>query len=88
MKTIRQKLIVYTLLLIIVPFAISNIATGSYMNIKYKQELENNNMVLANSLADQVAAFIQRGYAITEQLANNSDIKSFDAVKQKKHLRM
>jgi len=82
MKTIRQKLVIFTLLLIVLPFAISNIATSLYMNVKYKQELENNNMVLANSLADQVSSFLQKGYAITEQLANNSDVKSFDGEKQ------
>jgi methyl-accepting chemotaxis protein len=86
MKTIRQKLTIYTLLLIILPFAISNIATGLYMNVKYKQELEKNNMVLANSLADQVTAFIQKGYAITEQITSNSDVKSFNGAKQQKVL--
>lgn len=86
MKTIRQKLIVYTLLLIILPFVISTIATSSYMNVEYKQELENNNVELASSLADQVAAFIQKGYAITEQIANNNDVKSNDGAKQDKVL--
>lgn len=86
MKTIRQKLIFYTLLLVVLPFIISNIATSYYMSANYKQELEDSNTVLANSLADQVTAFIQRGYAITEQVTYQSDVKSFDGKKQKKVL--
>lgn len=84
MKTIRQKLIFYTLLLVVLPFVISNIATSYYMNVNYKQELKNNNTILAQSLSDQVTAFIQRGFAITEQISYNSDVKSFDGEKQKK----
>lgn len=84
MKTIRQKLIFYTLLLVVLPFVISNIATSYYMNVNYKQELKNNNIILAQSLSDQVTAFIQRSFAITEQVSYNSDVKSFDGEKQKK----
>lgn len=87
MKTIRQKLIVNALLLIILPFAISTIATGSFMNVTYKQELESRNEELASSLADQVTAFIQKGYSITEQIANNNDIKSKDSTRQDRVLK-
>jgi methyl-accepting chemotaxis protein len=54
------------------------------MNVNYGQELRSNNTVLANALTDQVAAFIQRGYALTEQITFSSDIKSFNGEKQKK----
>lgn len=84
MKSIRQKLTVYTLLLVVLPFIISNISTSAYINVKYEEELRSNNTLLADSIADQVRSFIQRGYDLTEQITFNSDVKSFNGEKQKK----
>ena len=86
MKSIRQKLVVYTLLLVVLPFAISTIANSVYMRQSYEKELEKNNSMLANSIADQVTAFIQEGYALTEQIAINDEVRSFKPDKQKKVL--
>ena len=36
-------------------------------------------MLLANSIADQVAAFIEEGYSLTEQLALSNEVKNFVA---------
>ncbi len=72
MKSIRQKLVIYTLLLVVLPFLFSNIASSYYMNLNYEKELEENNKGLANSLADQVASFIEKGYSMTEQITLNS----------------
>lgn len=86
MKSIRQKLIFYTLILVVLPFAISTIANSIYMRQSYEKELENNNSMLANSIADQVTAFIQEGYALTEQIAINDEVRSFKPDQQKKVL--
>lgn len=83
MKTIRQKLVVYTLILVILPLIISAVASNIYMRQNYEKELEQNNKVLASSIADQVTAFIQEGYSLTEQIALNSDIKGFSPRDQK-----
>jgi methyl-accepting chemotaxis protein len=56
------------------------------MNYNYEKVLEHNNKVLADSLSDQVAGFIQEGYAITEQIALNSDVKRFNPEEQKQVL--
>lgn len=82
MKSIRQKLVIYTLLLVVLPFLFSNIANSYYMNLNYEKELEKNNRGLANSLADQVASFIEKGYSMTEQITLNNDVKGFMPDKQ------
>ena len=45
--------------------------------------MKNNNEVLANAVADQVGAFIDKGYTISEQLSKNSALKEFDPEIQK-----
>mgnify|MGYP000858281132 FL=1 len=86
MKSIRQKLVIYTLILVVLPFLISTIANSIYMKQSYEKELEKNNNMLANSIADQVAAFIQEGYALTEQIAIDDEVRSFNPEQQKKVL--
>lgn len=83
MKSIKQKLVVYTLLLVALPFIISTIANNLYMKGSYEKELKKNNTMLASSIADQVAAFIEEGYSLTEQIALNNDVKNFIPKAQK-----
>lgn len=85
MKSIRQKLVIYTLILVVLPFLISTIANSIYMKQSYEKELEKNNNMLANSIADQVAAFIQEGYALTEQIAIDDEVRSFNPEQQKRY---
>lgn len=49
MKSIKQKLVVYTLLLVALPLIISTVANNIYMRDSYERELERNNMILAMS---------------------------------------
>lgn len=39
MKSIRQKLVIYTLILVVLPFLISTIANSIYMKQSYEKEL-------------------------------------------------
>jgi methyl-accepting chemotaxis protein len=86
MKSIRSQLVIFTLLLIVVPFLISNIINGYFMSRDYEKELKINNEILASTLSDQIAAFISQGYAITEQITLNSDIRGFIPSDQKEVL--
>lgn len=86
MTSIRKKLIIYTLLLVFIPFLISNIASVYYLNLNYGEELEERSTELADSLSDQVRAFIDKGYSITEQMTFNNDVKGFLPNKQKQVL--
>lgn len=83
MRSIKQKLVVYTILLVALPFIISTIANNIYMKEIYERELEENNKLLANSIADQVSAFIEEGYSLTEQIALSNEVKGFVAKNQK-----
>lgn len=82
MKSIKQKLVVYTILLVALPFIISVVSNNIYMKENYEKELEENNKLLANSIADQVTAFIEEGYSLTEQLALSNEVKNFVAADQ------
>ncbi|BCN30524.1 methyl-accepting chemotaxis protein [Anaeromicropila herbilytica] len=86
MKSIKNKLIVNTLVLVVVPILVYMLANSIYMKDKYEKELNHNNRVQAESLSDQVTTFIEKGYAITEQLALNNEVISFDPIKQKQVL--
>lgn len=86
MKSIKQKLVVYTILLVALPFIISIVSNNIYMKESYEKELEENNKLLANSIADQVAAFIEEGYSLTEQLALSNEVKNFVAADQQNAL--
>jgi methyl-accepting chemotaxis protein len=84
MKSIRHQLVTFTLLLVVLPFIISGIANSFSMNQSYGKKLESDNKMLAGVVADQVTAFIEKGYSITEQITLNSDVKALvpDAQKQ------
>ncbi|MGB4589262.1 MAG: methyl-accepting chemotaxis protein [Clostridiaceae bacterium] len=83
MKSIRSKLIVLILLLVTLPLVLTSITNMVYMNSKYSVELKANNEVLANAISDQVAAFIDKGFTIAEQLSKNSTLRQFDPKIQK-----
>lgn len=75
MKSIRHRLVLYTLILVILPLTISTLANNIYTRQNYEKELEQTNNLLASSIADQVTAFIEEGYSLTEQIALNNDIR-------------
>ncbi len=81
-KSIGRKMVVMTLLMVTVPLFVSNIASLTYMNNNYVKEMEVNNGVVAGAIADQVSAFIERGYNVTEQLAVNNDVREFNGLAQ------
>jgi len=81
-KGIGRKMVVMTLLMVTVPLLVSNVASLTYMNQNYEKEMEINNGVLAGAIADQVSAFIERGYNVTEQLAVNNDVREYNGLAQ------
>ena len=74
MKSIRQKLLVYIMLLVSTPIVITTAMNIITMQKNYETELAENNMMLASSIADQVSAFITEAYSMTEQVALNKII--------------
>ena len=82
MKTIRAQLIAITLLLIAIPFILSNVINGYYLSNEYGKELLDNNTVMASTISDQVRSFIDRAYGLTEAIATNESVRAFDLEKQ------
>ncbi len=78
MKSIRTKLIVLILILVSLPLLVTSVTNMVYMNSKYSVELEENNEILAHAISDQVAAFVDKGFTIAEQLSKNSTLREFN----------
>ncbi|MBF4691612.1 methyl-accepting chemotaxis protein [Fusibacter ferrireducens] len=82
MKSIRTQLITITLALITVLFFLSNLINGYYFSKEYEKELLENNMTLATIISDQVNAFIDKAYVLSEAVAINHDVSTFNAASQ------
>jgi len=82
MKSIKHKLIAVTLILVIAPFAFSNLLNNYFITKDYEKDIRENSMALSSSIADYVRLFIEKAYSITEELANNSDVVSFQGERQ------
>ncbi len=82
MKSIRAQLITITLLLIVIPFILSNLINGYYLSSAYEKELLENNTTLATMISDQVRSFMDKAYGLTEVVALNDDVSQFDTNRQ------
>jgi methyl-accepting chemotaxis protein len=83
MKSIKNQLIVITLLLVIIPFTISNVVGYLFIAQGFQNTLEQNNETLAASISDNVSAFIEKAYSTTEEITHLSDVKGFLLEEQK-----
>ncbi|WP_341876316.1 methyl-accepting chemotaxis protein [Defluviitalea saccharophila] len=83
MKSIRKQLISVMLLLVIIPFIISNVVGYIFISKGFKESLEENNKMLAIAIADNVRGFIDKAYSTTEEIANLKDVKNFLVEEQK-----
>lgn len=86
MHSIKKKLIMVVLLLIIIPFVTSNLLNGIYLTSSYNEMIQNNNLSMAKTIAGQVGAFIDKAYTITETIALDKDVKNFDIIRQENKL--
>ena len=83
MKSIRNQLIFITLLLVIIPFTISNVVGYILISQGFQDALEQTNQTLAASIADNVSAFIEKAYSTTEEIAHMKAVKIFEPVEQR-----
>lgn len=82
MKSIKYKLIIVMLILVVAPFIVSNILNNYFITRDYQTNIEESSKALSNSIADCVKLFIEKAYSITEEIANNNDIVNFEPDKQ------
>ncbi|QXM07058.1 methyl-accepting chemotaxis protein [Crassaminicella indica] len=83
MKSLKHQLIAIMLLVVIIPFILSNITGYFFIGKHYQKEIEENNKIFATTVADHVQSFIDKAYALTEEIAHNNDVKSFIPEKQR-----
>lgn len=86
MKSIRSKLIMVMLIIVLVPFIIFNLSNYYLINKGYQESIESNHVILAKSVSANVASYMNNYYKLTEEIANNKDIKNFSPVGPKKIL--
>lgn len=71
MKSIRQKIALYALLLVILPILLTIIVNVFIIARNYEKELEENNMIFVDSIANHISDFVSEAYSLTEQVALN-----------------
>ncbi|SHJ41612.1 methyl-accepting chemotaxis sensory transducer with Cache sensor [Geosporobacter subterraneus DSM 17957] len=82
MKSIQNKLILITLVLVLVPLLASNVLGFYFISKDLKEHAQEDQIMVANTIADSVSAFIEKAYTITEHLANDRHVISFNAEEQ------
>lgn len=86
MKSIKNKLILVTLILVLIPL-IGSTLLGFYLSYNdLKEKAFNDQTTLATAVADNVSAFVTKGYSLTELLAYNESITKFNQESQKNAL--
>ncbi len=83
MKSIKKQFIMITMLLVLVPLVVSNSLSSIFISNGFKSHLVDNNKTFASSISNNVSDLVDKAYSITEELAWNNDIISFDPIKQK-----
>jgi methyl-accepting chemotaxis protein len=83
MKSLRKQLIIIMLLLILLPFVISNAVGYLFISKGFSDELEANNETLALSISDNVSTFVESAYKITEEVSHLKAVEDFNAEDQK-----
>lgn len=84
MRSIKAKLVVVILFLVLAPFIIFNCVAISFIFNDFEKYIMNNNKFLANNIAENVKLFVGKAYSVTEEITYNSDVRSFVPEKQKK----
>ncbi|MDF2548109.1 MAG: hypothetical protein K0R93_3007 [Anaerosolibacter sp.] len=86
MRTLRSKLIIITLIMILLPFVASNIISHYFISKDFQNYIEENGKTVANAIAGNVNAFIDKAYSTTEEIAHHGSVTSFVGEEQVKVL--
>jgi methyl-accepting chemotaxis protein len=87
MKSIKHQLIVIAILIVGIPFLISNLISDYYMSNQLKQEAYNRNIVLSKTIGNSVLGYMAKSYAITEELTKSRGVSDFVPKKQTEALK-
>jgi methyl-accepting chemotaxis protein len=71
-------------LIVVLSFGVSSLVNYYVISTDYEIQIKNTHQSFASTLATNVQQLVQNAYNITEDIALNSDVISFDPEKQKK----
>ena len=86
-KSIKQQFIFLSSSLVIFTMLIAMALSYYWISDEYKNNIEKNNLIIAESLAGNISKFMNNAYSINAQLGNNSDIYSGNSLKQSQILK-
>ena len=81
-KSIKQQFIFLSSSLVIFTMLIAMALSYYWISEEYTNNIEKNNLIIAESLAGNISQFMNNAYSINAQLGNNSDIYSGNSLKQ------
>lgn len=84
LRTIKSQLMLIVVLIVVLSFGVSSLVNYYVISTDYEIQIKNTHQSFASTLATNVQQLVQNAYNITEDIALNSDVISFDPEKQKK----
>ena len=85
-SSIRKQLIIIICTLILLAMVSTLMISYSLISEDYEKKMLHNNSAMADSLASNIAQFMQNAYNINELIAEYPDLEKFDATKQQELL--
>lgn len=83
LRTIKSQLMVIIILIVVLSFGVSSLVNYYVVSTDYEMQIKNTHQSFAAALATNVQQLVQNAYNITEDMALNSDVISFNPEKQK-----
>ncbi|MGH4118140.1 methyl-accepting chemotaxis protein [Clostridium sp.] len=77
MKSIKHQLIIIAILIVGIPFLISNLISDHYMAKQLTQDVYASNSILAKTIGSSVYDYMSKSYALTEELTRSRSISDF-----------
>lgn len=82
MRKIRHYLMALLIMTVLISFIVSNVLGGVFISRNYQDQIRLNHEQLGTAIMLNVQSFIEKSYALTEQLAKTPSIIGFEGVEQ------
>lgn len=83
MKSLKKQLILIMILLVTIPFLISNAMGYIFISRGFYEKLEDTNQNLSALISSNVSLFVEKAYSVTDDIAHIKDVVEFDEEEQK-----
>jgi methyl-accepting chemotaxis protein len=87
MKSIKHQLIIIAILIVGIPFIISNLISDHYMSEHLKEQVYSSNEILAKTIGNSVYDYMAKSYALTEELTRSRGVSDFVPASQTEALK-